>query len=208
MEFSLDVFGSKIVMHELEQTVRTLTDSNEQADLSIGYVLGNVKKAEKFEFNGIDFPLHFLVSRVLILFIGIGLIILVSPLFHRFSHKERISRKKSKIIHTEKERKGRAIILVLPLQLSHQLVVPILWFLQVHRISDISTKEFTHQVHEFAFVSFQPIRRLLFSQLFAGILLLVCLVLPLIVRLVIVGNVMAANAVILGGIGVVLTLCT
>lgn len=247
MEFSLDVFGSKIVMHELEQTVRTLTDSNEQADLSIGYVLGNVKKAEKFEFNGIDFPLHFLVSRVLILFIGIGLIILVSPLFHRFSHKERISRKKSKIIHTEKERKGRAIILsnipvatsyygigklikiefllllrkgkkwlwllnvigmvllaVLPLQLSHQLVVPILWFLQVHRISDISTKEFTHQVHEFAFVSFQPIRRLLFSQLFAGILLLVCLVLPLIVRLVIVGNVMAANAVILGGIGVVL----
>lgn len=247
MEFSLDVFGSKIVMHELEQTVRTLTHSNEQTDLSIGYVLGNVNKAEKFEFNGIDFPLHFLVSRIFILLIGIGLIVLISPLFHRFRLKKCISRKKTKMIHTEQENKGKAIVLsnipvaasyygigmlikiefllllrkgkkwlwllnitgmvllaVLPLDLSHQLIIPILWFLQVHRISDISTKEFAHHVHEFAFASYQPIRRLLFSQLFAGIGLLVCLALPVIVRLVIIGNVMAAGAVILGGIGIVL----
>lgn len=245
--FSLDVFGSKIVMHELEETVQTLIQSNENTDLSIGYIVGNVKKTEKFEFNGIDFPFHFILSRFFILLLGIGLIFLISPLFHRFNIKKRISRKKSKTDHIEQESKGKAIILsnlpiastnygigmlikieflillrkgkkwlwllnitgmvllaVLPIHFSHQLVLPILWFLQVHRISDISTKEFTHNMQEFAFASYQPLQRLLGSQIFACIGLLVGLAMPLIIRLIITGNPIEAITVILGGIGVVL----
>lgn len=246
-EFSLDVFGTKIVMHELEQTVRTFTQSDENTDLSIGYVLGNVKKTNTFEFNGVDFPFLFTLSRFLILLIGVGIIFLISPLFHRFDIKERISTKKSKETYREHNYKGKTIILsntpiasinfgigalikteflilfrkgkkwlwllnitgmvllaVLPIHLSHQLVVPILWFLQVHRISDISTKEFSHTMHEFIFASYKPLRRVLFSQLFAGIGLLVSLALPLLIRLLITGNLMEVCAVVLGGIGIVL----
>lgn len=246
-EFSLDVFGTKIVMHELEQTVRTRIQSDENTDLSIGYVLGNVKKADKFEFNGIDFPFLFTLSRFLILLIGIGFIFLISPLFHRFNIKDRISPKKPKDTHREHSYKGNEIMLsnmpvtsinfgikalitteflilyrkgkkwlwllnitgmvllaILPIHLSHQLVLPILWFLQVHRISDISTKEFSHTMHEFVFASYKPLRRVLFSQLFAGISVLVGLALPLLFRLLITGNLKEACAVILGGIGVVM----
>lgn len=247
LEFSLDVFGSKIVMYELEQTVRTIIQSDDSVDLSIGYVLGNTKKPSTFEFNGLDFPASFVISRVLILFIGIGLIAGFGPLFHRFNLLERVSNKKPKntsVIHEENGktivlasipiatthygigkllkiefvmllRKGKKwlwllnitgmiLLVVLPLDIAHQVILPILWFLQVHRISDISTKELTHNVHYFAFASYQPMRRVFFSQLSAAIVLLICLASPLVFRLVTIGNLSATSAVLLGATGIVL----
>ncbi|WP_243456865.1 hypothetical protein [Polaribacter batillariae] len=99
-EFALDVFGSKVVMHQLEDTVRTITQIDKNTDLSIGYVLGNTKKANKFEFKGVQFSSLFIISRFIWMIIAIGLVGISSLLFHRFSLKKKLkSSKKKKIIH-------------------------------------------------------------------------------------------------------------
>lgn len=241
-EFSLDVFGSKIVMHHLEKTVRGTTKSDAATDLSIGYVLGNVTKANKFEFNGIDFPITFAISRVLWILFGIGSIALVSVFFHRFDRKERLALKRfvevPQAYRSVKEvllsslpkakvnysvfpllkteflllfRKGKRwlwllnvtgmiLLALLPIDLAHQMVLPILWFLQVGRISNITTKETTHNVHYFAFTAVKPLGRLLVSQLVAAIALLVLLATPLLIRLGMTVNVEGVFAIVLGGI--------
>ncbi|CAL2086253.1 ABC transporter permease [Tenacibaculum sp. 190524A05c] len=98
---------------------------------------------------------------------------------------------------------GMLLLALVPLEIAHQFVLPILWFFQVSRISGLTTKEFTNKVHYFAFASFKPLQRLLISQLLASILLLLFLALPLLVRLILAANFIALSAVILGGIFIV-----
>lgn len=246
-EFALDVFGTKIVMYELEETVRAITNTDEQAEMSIGYVLGNVKKAEKFEFNGVDFPSLFLISRLMMILLGIGIITGIAPLFHRFNLKERVPKKKSKSMIIDQDevrndivlsslpvakinygigallkiemlmlvRKGKkwlwllniigmGLLVALPLDVAHQLVLPVLWFLQVHRLSDIATKELANNIHYFAFASYKPITRLFLSQVSATIILMLVLALPLIIRLGLQADVILGLTVALGGILIVL----
>ena len=84
---------------------------------------------------------------------------------------------------------GSMIALIFsPLTIAHQLLLPLLWFLQVARWSDIATKEKTNRIHYFAFASYQPLKRLLTSQLLAGILLALVLALPLMIRYCIAGD--------------------
>ena len=241
-QFSLDIFGSKIVMHKLEETVREIMNTDKNTDLSIGYVLGNTKKPDKFLFEGIDFSASFLLSRLIWVALGILLLFLVSILFHRFDIKERFHKKTSKIktfkqsltkdvnlsklpitkinysvfplLKTEillllrKGKKwlwiinliGMVLLAILPLKISHQMVLPILWFLQVSRLSDLSIKETTNNVHYFSFTAYKPLRRLLVSQLLSGIILMLFLALPLIVRLGLLTNTTAVISILLGSV--------
>lgn len=243
--FSLDVFGSKIVMHQLEGQVRVLTKKDKSTDLSIGYVIGNTNDTKRFLFKGMDFPRSFIMSRFLLFAIGIGFITLISPFFHRFNVKERNAKKKLTpsiqtqlitpeirltklpipqinysvwpIFKTEFKllvRKGKRwvwffnligmlLLALLPLKIAHQMVLPILWFLQVGRLSDLTTKEAANRVHYFVFSSYKPLSRLFVSKVFAAIMLMICLALPLIIRQGLLANVFAIITILLGSIFIV-----
>ena len=249
-QFSLDVFGSKIVTHQFEATVKELTHSKEITSMNIGYVLGNSKEIKKFQFNGMEFPLNFVLSRFLWIVIGIGILGLTSYFFHRFTLSQKISAKKkttlieklkpqeeisiSSLPSPEKKygmypllktefllllRKGKksmwipnvlgmVLLIVLPLDYAHQICLPILWFLQVHRLSDLTIKELTHNLQPFAFTSYRPIRRLLVAQLSAGSILILLLSLPLLIRLSLLGAYNAAVSVWVGALFIVMLSAT
>lgn len=95
-------------------------------------------------------------------------------------------------------------ILFAPLQFAHSTLLPILWFLQVGRLSELVTKEKTYRLHHFTFASYQPLRRLLLSQVIAGILLTVTLALPLWMRYFFLGEIVAGIWVVSGAIFIVL----
>ena len=223
-DFCLDVFGSKIVMYQLEEKVREITNTDKNTNMSIGYVLGNTKKPEKFEFNGINFSLTFILSRFLWMLFGLILVGFSSLFFHRFTLEKKLkSLKKTKIIESKKTihqinlsklvttktnysilpliktellllfRKGKkwlwfvnilGMILLgfLPLETAHQIVLPILWFLQVHRFSDIATKEKTFRIHLFTASSYKPIQRIFTSKIIASFILMLIISSPLIIK--------------------------
>lgn len=245
-QFSMDIFGDKIVMSQLVEQVKTFTDDTEDTSLNIGYSL-NTEASKKFLFNGIEFPSSFIISRMGIVGLGLVLIWVLSPFFHRFNVKERRTRKK--VAHSEhlikmaKEvtlaelpplrvnygigallktemlllfRKGpkwlwilnilgMVSLAVLPLTMAHQIALPVLWFLQVGRLSDITTKELTHNAHYFSYASFKPIGRLLMTQLLSAMVLMVILALPLLIRLGLTHQIFELTGIVLGGICLVLT---
>lgn len=249
-QFSLDIFGNKIVIHQLEVRVKNITGADKDSDLAIGYILGNVTKANKFEFKGIEFPNLFIISRIAWIAFGILLLFIISPFFHRFNVKERVSIKKTRLdviehsnireidllklpllkidygiftlVKTElillfrKGKKwlwllnilGMVLLAVLPLKIAHQMVLPILWFLQVNRISDLTTKEVFNNTHYFTFSSYKPLKRILTSQMLAGFILTLCLVIPLIIRLAIEMNFTAIYTVFFGALFIVVLAAT
>ncbi|MGB4774463.1 MAG: hypothetical protein WBP45_04785, partial [Daejeonella sp.] len=83
---------------------------------------------------------------------------------------------------------GMLALIFTPISVAHQLVLPVLWFLQVGRWSDLSTKEKTNRIHYFSYASYQPLKRLLSAQLIAGIILALALASPLLLRYLIAGN--------------------
>ena len=98
---------------------------------------------------------------------------------------------------------GMSLLVVLPLKIAHQIVLPILWFLQVGRLSDLTVKEQIHNVHYFAFTSYKPLQRLLISQLTAGIILMLLLALPIIIRQGLLLDITAVIAIALGAVLVI-----
>jgi hypothetical protein len=239
-DFSFDAFGSKVVMYQLEEKVREITQTDKTTNMSIGYVLGNTKKPNKFEFTGVDFSSIFIISRLLWMLLGVVLVGFSSLYFHRFSIKNKIkTSKKTKIIEQTKLlnhlnlselittkinysifpliktellllfRKGKkwlwfvnisgmVLLAVLPLETAHQIVLPILWFLQVHRISDLSTKEKTFKINLFTSSSYKPIQRIFASKIIASLLLLFLISSPLIVKLCLSFNFINALFIVLG----------
>ena len=238
--FSLDVYGSQIVMHQLQENVREITNTDKTTSMSIGYVLGNTTKAKKFEFTGVDFPSTFILSRFLWMILGVVLVGFSSFYFHRFSIKKKIkTSKKTKIIEQTKLlndlnlselittkinysifplikteflllfRKGKKwlwfinisgmiLLAILPIETAHKMILPILWFLQVHRISDISTKEKTFKIDLFTGSSYQPIQRIFASKIIASLLLLFLIASPLIVRLLLSSNIVTPLSIVIG----------
>ncbi|MEJ5962081.1 hypothetical protein [Pedobacter immunditicola] len=69
-----------------------------------------------------------------------------------------------------------------PLSLAHTYLLPVLWFLQVSRWSDIATREKTGRLHYFTYASYRPLFRMLPAQILAGILLAILLALPVLLR--------------------------
>ena len=249
-DYWLDIFGSKIVMHQLEERVQEITNSEEEMAMNIGFTIGNHKETKTFEFRGIDFPTSFILSRLLWMILGVALLFLSAPLFHRFNLKEKSFKKNNTVINHQSNtvksisisslpsphinfsifplikaeclllfRKGKrwlwivniigvVLLAVLPIKIAHQIVLPILWFLQVGRLSSLTTKESIHNVHYFTFTSYKPLRRLLISQLFAGYLLMLVLTLPLLIRLTISSQYTSVFAVVLGALLIVLLAAT
>ncbi|EZH75577.1 hypothetical protein ATO12_01980 [Aquimarina atlantica] len=242
--FYLDAFGTKIITSQMEETVRSTVGQEDLGGLNIGFVLGNVSEANHFLFDGVDFPIGYILSRIGWIIFGILLLGLASLFFHRFKVKERFQLKSKKtllqtkidndidisilpkvalsfkilpLIKTEfilLVRSGYKWLWILniagmlglcfaPLSIAHQMILPILWFLQVSRWSSLVTKERIFSTHFFTFASYQPLKRLLLSQVLSGILLALLLALPLLLRYMIQLDFMHITSIILGGIFIV-----
>ncbi|TPN87742.1 hypothetical protein [Aquimarina algicola] len=241
IEYAYDLLGSKIVIHQMEETVRSILPVEKaDTDMTIGYVLANTIQAKKFKFNGVEFSLVFMSSRLLWMILGILLIIILSPIFHRFTVREySLPKKRTKsrhIEHTPKEiilstlpiphtklsmlplikteillliRKGSlwlwlingtgiVLLTTLNIKTAHQFILPILWFLQVHRLSDITSKEIQNHTFYFISSSFRPLQRVLTSQIIAGCCLMLFLAAPLLFRYAIEMSVLEILSIALG----------
>ena len=99
---------------------------------------------------------------------------------------------------------GMIALIFAPLTIAHQMVLPILWFLQVARWSDLATKEKTNRIHYFTYASYRPLTRLLPAQIMAGVLLALIAAAPLIVRYLISFQFLPALSIVMGGVFVVL----
>ncbi|MFK7814452.1 MAG: hypothetical protein AB8B59_18295 [Maribacter sp.] len=245
--FTMDVYGSKIVTSQMVEAVKGIDGSDGNSGLNIGYVIGNFKDTKRFQFEGVNFPTPFIISRVLWILFGIGLVALISPFFHRFGQKRWLPVKAvgEEIIHKEIRRNeiilsalpdaqtnygilpfiktemlllirhgkkwlwiinliGMALLALLPINIAHQFVLPILWFLQVGRLSELNTKEITYNVHYLAFTSYKPMGRLLLSQIVSGVMLLLVLAMPLIFRYAFLGDFITIVSIIFGGVFVIM----
>lgn len=246
LEYGLDVFGQKIVVHHLEEKVKEIKGIQETGELTIGYIISSKERPKKFEFNGFDFPSSFIISRFIWLGLGFVLILGIASFFHRFDTKEKIQlRKPIKIVQHQSVirdinvnnlpktdmnfsllpiikiellllfRKGKKwlwlvnalgmiLMVSLSLRIAHQMVLPILWFIQVHRLSDITVKEVNHNMQYLTFSSLAPLKRLLGSQLISAIIVMLTVALPLVVRYAVLGDLQSAIVIVLGGIFLVL----
>lgn len=99
---------------------------------------------------------------------------------------------------------GALSLLFTPIEIAHKMILPILWLFQIHRWSDLVTKEKYNRVHYFTSVSYKPLSRLLLSQMISGVLLSFVLALPLIIRYLFQLNAVAVVSIILGSIFIVL----
>ncbi len=98
---------------------------------------------------------------------------------------------------------GMIALIFAPLIIAHQIILPVLWFLQVSRWSDIATKEKTNRIHYFTYAAYKPVSRLLVSQITAGIILAVDLSFPLIIRYLIDGGFIHVLEIITGAVFIV-----
>ena len=95
-------------------------------------------------------------------------------------------------------------MLFVPLTIAHSYLLPIIWFLQVTRFSDLVTKERTNRLHYFTYSSYKPLLRMLPAQILAGILLAVALALPVIVRSLLSSDIYAVFNIFGGAIFIVI----
>ncbi len=98
---------------------------------------------------------------------------------------------------------GMIALIFAPLLIAHQIILPVLWFLQVSRWSDLATKEKTNRVHYFTYAAYKPVSRLLVSQIIAGIILAVALAFPVLVRYAAGGNLLPVAEIIIGAVLIV-----
>ncbi|MDJ1505028.1 hypothetical protein [Xanthocytophaga agilis] len=95
-------------------------------------------------------------------------------------------------------------MLFVPLEISHSILLPIIWFLQVNRWSDLATKEKTNRLHYFTYSSYKPLQRMLPAQMLAGIILAISLALPVIGRYLITKDMYAVSTILSGAVLIVL----
>lgn len=113
--FTMDVYGSKIVTSQMVEAVNQIDGSDGNSGLNIGYVIGGTKDPKNFKFEGVSFPISFVLSRVLWMFLGIGLVALISPFFHRFDQKSWLPKKADiEEIIPEEKRENEIILSALP----------------------------------------------------------------------------------------------
>jgi hypothetical protein len=68
------------------------------------------------------------------------------------------------------------------LHIAYSILLPVMWFLQVTRWSELATKEKANRLHYFTYSSYEPLKRMLPAQILAGTILAIVLALPMIVR--------------------------
>jgi hypothetical protein len=99
---------------------------------------------------------------------------------------------------------GMVAISLAPLQTAHVVILPVLWFLQIARWSDLATKEKTYRIHYFTYASYKPLTRLFTAQLLAGIILSIGLSSPLLIRYAVGAEMLTVISILLGSIFIVL----
>jgi hypothetical protein len=70
----------------------------------------------------------------------------------------------------------------IPLGKAHNILLPIVWFLQINRWADIATKEKFYGTSSFVYGSAKPLGRLLTSQILAGTLTALAFAFPVLLR--------------------------
>ncbi|MDO3628284.1 hypothetical protein [Mucilaginibacter sp. BT774] len=95
-------------------------------------------------------------------------------------------------------------MLFTPLDIAHTYLLPVIWFLQVTRLSELVTKERTNRLHYFTYSSYKPLLRMLPAQILAGVLLVVVLALPVMGRYLIGLNFYAVFNILWGAIFIVI----
>lgn len=98
---------------------------------------------------------------------------------------------------------GIILLFALPIDIAHTMVLPILWFLQVHRWADLVSKEKSHQMHYFIFSSYKPVQRLLSAQWLAAYAIAVTLALPLILRYALTGDLLLVATILTGALFII-----
>lgn len=100
---------------------------------------------------------------------------------------------------------GMGLLIFLPLNIAHAMVLPVLWFINVLKWSNLVSKEYRYGVDQIISASIQPVRRILFAQCIAGAGLSIVIAAPLIIRFGIGLNYIAIMSIILGGIILILS---
>lgn len=95
-------------------------------------------------------------------------------------------------------------MIFVPLDVAHAYLLPIIWFLQVTRWSELVTKERTNRLHYFTYSSYKPLLRMLPAQILAGSTLAVALALPVIFRYLLIINTFVVINILLGAVFVAL----
>jgi len=241
----LDPLGTTMVTGQLKDYVRDELGSTENG-VSIGFNFGDHDKIQRFDFQGIDWSVAYIFSRMVFVLASLVMLLFAARIFHRFDIRERVRTSKeneqlkiqsAKSAEWKREvlppivpsfgifalirveflllvRKGSKwlwlptlglmIALVFTkLEIAHMMLLPILWFLQVSRWSDIATKETEHRIHYFSFASFRPLTRLLPAQLIAAVVLAIGLAIPLMVRYALIGDWLPILSIITGALLVV-----
>ncbi len=86
---------------------------------------------------------------------------------------------------------------------AHKFLLPILWFLQVTRWSDLITKDTEYRTFYFIYSSFKPLDRIFAGRIIAGILSAFILASPLLIRTIIEGDYTSCMNIILGAIFII-----
>jgi len=90
-----------------------------------------------------------------------------------------------------------------------QIGLPVIWFLQINRWAGIATKEKYNRTHYFTYAAYKPLKRLLTSQVIAGVILAIAFAIPLILRFLILGDYSTVASIILGALFIIsLSVCT
>lgn len=240
----IDPLGIKYLANQMVEAVNTISPSSTN-DFSAGYLFSKNQKKLYFDFQGSDWSFFFILSRIIWIGIGFGLLFIASRMFNRFDSKTIVLSKKKNFhlmvseIKTEAKeiqlsklskatpqfgifpiikaeflmliRKGpewfwlinfggMIALVLLPINKAYQIVLPVLWFLQVNRWADLSTKEKFFGTSNFIYSSFKPLHRLLTSQILAGFLLAIFLAFPILTRELIAGNLISTLAIIVGSL--------
>lgn len=88
----------------------------------------------------------------------------------------------------------------LPLETALSIGLPIFWYSQVNRWSDLCTKEHDFRTDAFIYCTYKPLERLLVSQIIAAISLAVFLAIPVIIRLCLAMRFFEAIQIVTGAI--------
>jgi hypothetical protein len=95
-------------------------------------------------------------------------------------------------------------MLFAPIDIAHAYLLPVIWFLQVTRWSELVTKEQTHRLHYFTYSSYKPLLRMLPAQILAGIILAIVLAIPLVGRYLVSFNIFPVIGILCGAVFIVL----
>ena len=245
---SFDLFGNSSVTRAMQQTV-SQHDHDPNLALSMGFNFSDKKGFHAFVFDGLNWTVTGILSRMLWISLALLVIVISSNFFHRFDIKQKNKiKKKPKLaeiithqqpIHDIKLSElppitpaygivpfiktellmlfrkgprwlwiinigGMIALILAPLAVAHQMILPCLWFLQVARWSDLATKEKTNQIHYFTYASYKPLTRLLPAQIIAGVIIALGLASPLLIRYLLVMQFLPLLTIIAGGIFIVL----